>query len=462
MPKDSFAAIVPAAGLGTRMKSATPKFLHKLCGRTLISHIVLQLNEVADEIVLVVGTGSELVREEIKRTCADFIEKIRFVEQGELLGSGHATKMGLSAMQSDAENVLVVLGDMPLLTSEVLRGMCETFSDSSSQVLVSTAHLENPFGYGRIVRDENSVVREIVEEKDCDDAQKKIAECNMYPFAFSKSFLEIALDKLDTNNSQGEQYLTDVVQIARQSNVGVTSFTYEEPKIAQGANDRAQMSGLEKIMRSRINDEYMKNGVTMIDPDNTYIDIDVVIEADVTILPGTILEGATKIASGCIIGPNTRIVDSEIGENCVIESSKVVSSKCAQDVTVGPFSSLRAGTQLHQGVHIGTSVEIKNSTVGKGTKIPHLSYIGDAEIGENTNLGAGTTTANYDGKDKHKTVIGNNVKTGVNTVLVAPVEVGDGAYTGAGAVVVENVPPGALAKGVPAKNDDEWISPSER
>ncbi len=462
MSKGSFAAIVPAAGLGTRMKSDTPKFLHKLCGRTLISHIVLQLNEVVDEIVLVVGTGSELVREEIKSTCADFIERIRFIEQGELLGSGHATKIGLSALTSDAENVIVVLGDMPLLTSEILQEMCSSFSDTNAQVLVSTANLENPFGYGRIVRDENNIVRQIIEEKDCDDAQKKIQECNMYPFAFSRSFLEIAIDKLDTNNAQGEQYLTDVVQIARESNVGVTSFTYQDPKLAQGANDREQMSQLEKIMREKINSQHMRNGVTMVDPTNTYIDSGVEIESDVTILPGTIIEGTTTIASGCVLGPNTRIIDSKIGKDCVIESSKVVSSICEDRVTIGPSSSLRKGTILREDVHIGTSVELKNSVVGKGTKIPHLSYIGDAEIGENTNLGAGTTTANYDGKNKHKTIIGSNVKTGVNTVLVAPVQIGDGAYTGAGAVVVADVPPGSLAKGVPAKIDDEWISPSQR
>lgn len=462
MSKGSFAAIVPAAGLGTRMKSKTPKFLHKLCGRTMISHIVLQLNEIADEIVLVIGTGSELVKEEINLTCADFVDKIRFIEQGELLGSGHATKIGLSALKSNAENVIVVLGDMPLLTSEVLGEMCDAFSQNSAEVLVSTARLENPFGYGRIVRDENRVVKQIVEEKDCDDTQIEINECNMYPFVFSRNFLEIAIEKLDANNSQGEQYLTDVVQIARQSNVGVTSFTYDDSKSAQGANDRAQMAILEKIMREKINDQHMKNGVTITDPEHTYIDADVVIEPDVTILPGTSLQGRTTIASGCIIGPNSQIIDSSIGNNCVIESSKIASSVCGHDVTVGPFSSLRSGTDLRKGVHIGTSVELKNTVVGKGTKIPHLSYIGDAEIGENSNLGAGTTTANYDGVSKHKTVIGNNVKTGVNTVLVAPVVIGDGAYTGAGAVVVSDVPAGSLAKGVPAKIDDEWIEPSKR
>ena len=462
MSKGSISAIIPAAGLGTRMKSETPKFLHKLCGRTVISHIVLQLIDLVDEVVLVVGTGSDLVREEIANTCGNYKDKITFVEQGQLLGSGHATNVGLSALRSNSENILVVLGDMPLLSTSEFEEIIATFSKSNSDVLVSTAKLESPFGYGRVLRDENNIVKQIVEEKDCDEAQRGISECNMYPFAFSRSFLEFAIEKLDTNNSQGEQYLTDTVQIARESNRGVSSYVYNDPEIAQGANDRAQMAQLEKIMREQINDEHMKNGVTMQDPSSTYIDSDVSIEPDVTILPGTILEGKTTIASGSIIGPNTRIIDSAIGNNCVIESSKVFQSVCEDGVTVGPFSSLRSGTALRKGVHVGTSVEIKNSVVGKGSKIPHLSYIGDAEIGENTNLGAGTTTANFDGMAKHKTKIGDNVKTGVNTVLVAPVTIGDGAYTGAGAVVVTDVPSGSLAKGVPAQIDDDWIAPSER
>lgn len=459
MTKRSTAAIVPAAGLGTRMKSTKPKFLHELCGRTVISHIAMALAPVVDEIVFVVGNGREAVQLEIETTCATFLGKISFVVQEELLGSGHATKLGMSGLTEDAQNILVVLGDMPLLTSSILDEMCNEFEASQADVLVSTAILNQPFGYGRVIRDENEIVRQIVEQKDCDDAQKKIQECNMYPFMFERSFLETALDKLDTNNSQGEQYLTDVVEIARESSKRVVSYTYTESKFAQGANDREQLSELEKIMRNEINSQHMKNGVTMVDPDSTYVDSEVKIEADVTLLPGTYLQGATSVSTGSVIGPNSRIIDSTIGENCVIESSTVKGSTLESGVTVGPYSSIRPGTILHEDVHIGTSVEIKKSEIGKGSKIPHLSYIGDATVGENTNLGAGTTTANYDGKNKHQTTIGSNVKTGVNTVLVAPVNVGDGAYTGAGAVVVEDVPAGALAKGIPARNDEEWTAP---
>ena len=428
----------------------------------MISHIALALEPVVDEIIFVVGNGRELVEAELKITCAEFIDRIAFAEQKELLGSGHAVKMGLAALTSSPENIIVALGDMPLLNSSVLQEMCDAFESSNAEVLVSTAIMENPFGYGRIVRDENNIVREIVEENDCDTAQTRITECNMFPFVLKRSFLEIALDKLDTNNSQGEQYLTDVVAIARDSSKAVTSYTYQNPSVAQGANDRKQLADLEKIMRDEINSEHMKNGVTFVDPSNTYVDADVEIEADVTLMPGTILQGKTRIASGSVIGPNTRIVDSVVGANCVIESSTIKESTLENRVTVGPYASLRAGTVLRENVHVGTFVEMKKSDIGKGTKVPHLSYLGDATVGENANLGAGTTTANYDGKDKHATVIGDGVKTGVNTVLVAPVKVDDGAYTGAGAVVVEDVPKGALAKGVPARVDVEWVSPENR
>lgn len=459
MQKRPIAAIVPAAGLGTRMKSSVPKFLHQICGQTVITHILKSLENQVDEIVVVVGNGKEEVIAEVVVSCDAFKERIRFVEQPELLGSGHATKIGMTQVSENIKDIIVVLGDMPLVSSKILAEMISQFQDSKAGVYVSTAHLAEPFGYGRIVRDENNVIKKIVEEKDCDDSLRKITECNMYPFLFEKDFLEIALDKLDTNNSQGEQYLTDVVEIARESNIGVGSYLYEQERFAKGANDRAQLSELEQIMREELNKEFMKNGVTMKDPNSVYIDSGVEIGTDVTILPNVYIEGKTTVASGCVIGPNTRIIDSIVGENCIIESSKLNGVELKTGVTVGPFASLRPETVLEENVHVGSFVEIKKSKVGKNSKVPHLSYVGDATIGENTNLGAGTTTANYDGKNKHKTVIGNNVKTGVNTVLVAPVSLGDNSYTGAGAVVIKDVPEGALAKGVPAENDDDWTPP---
>jgi bifunctional UDP-N-acetylglucosamine pyrophosphorylase/glucosamine-1-phosphate N-acetyltransferase len=456
-----FAAIVPAAGLGTRMKSSLPKFLHALCGQSIITHIVTALENTADEIVLVVGNGRELVEAEINRTCANFIDRISFVEQKELLGSGHAVKTAMPLVGDNVDNVIVVLGDMPLLSESVVSDIMNTFVTSQADVLVSTAQLANPFGYGRIVRNEDGSVISIVEEKDATDDQRKITEANMYPFCFTKDFLDMYLDDIEANNVQAEQYLTDLVSIAETNGRKVSSYTYANPDIAQGANDRAQLSELEFIMRNTINDEHMKNGVTMVDPSSTYIDASVTLEADVTLLPGCILEGTTTIAQGSVVGPNTRIVDSAVGTNCTIESSTIKGSTIDNEVTVGPYVSLRPGTHLHDGSHVGTFVEMKKTEVGKGSKVPHLSYLGDATIGENSNCGAGTITANYDGANKHASHVGDNVKLGVNTVLVAPVEVGDDAYTAAGAVVTKDVPSGALAKGVPAQIVEDWTPPAK-
>ncbi len=458
----SFVAVVPAAGLGSRMKSDTPKFLHKVCGQSIIVHIMRLLRNSVDEIVVVVGNGKEQVIAEIETQCADYLEMIKFVEQKELLGSGHAVKMAMPSISEDVKNVIVVLGDMPLLSTEVVNEMTDFFQKKNAKVLVSTAQLKDPFGYGRIIRDANGDIETIVEEKDCAPEQRSVTEANMYPFCFTKEFLEKYLDELVPNNAQGEQYLTDLVAIARSQNEKIVSYLYTQTEIAQGVNDRSQLSVLEKFMKEQINQTHMKNGVTMIDPDSTYIGIDVTIDQDVTILPGTILEGKTSIAKGSTIGPNTRIVDSVIGQNCTIESSTVKESTIEDDVTVGPYASLRPGTLLREGVHVGTFVEMKKSQIGKGSKVPHLSYLGDATVGENSNLGAGTITANYDGKDKHQTIIGDDVKLGVNTVLVAPVEIGDEVYSAAGAVITKDVPKESLAKGIPAEIVSEWTPPAKR
>lgn len=444
------------------MKSDLPKFLHPVCGTSMITHIVKNLKSVVDEIILVVGTGRELVQKEIETSCVDFLEKISFVEQKELLGSGHAVKTGMTGLTTQADNIIVVLGDMPLVSSAVMTSILDAFTQSNADVLVSTAITDNPCGYGRIIRDESGMIADIVEEKDCDDQQRRIKETNMYPFCFTRNYLENSLDLLETNNSQGEQYLTDLVAIARSQSREVTSYTYEDDRIAQGANDRAQLSTLESTMRSTINTEHMKNGVTMMDPESTYVDATVTLEADVTLLPGTILQGTTAIAAGSIIGPNSRIIDSSVGKNCVIESSTIKESILEDNVTVGPYASLRPGTLLREGSHVGTFVEMKKTHIGKGSKVPHLSYLGDATVGENSNLGAGTITANYDGKDKHPTTVGDNVKLGVNTILVAPVEVGDEAYSAAGAVITKDVPASSLAKGVPAEIVEDWTPPVKR
>ncbi len=447
MTSNNIAAVVPCAGLGTRMKSSKPKFLHEICGRTIISHIVFSLIDVCDEIVLVVGNGSKEVIAEINNIFSSHksFSKIVFAEQKELLGSGDAVRVGLEKVSSKIDSVLVLPGDVPLMTSEIISPIIDKFIKQDVAILISVAKLENSFGYGRIVRDNNLQVQKIVEEKDCDEYQRNISEANMCPFIFKKDFLLSALPKINSNNSQNEIYLTDTVEIAAQAGERITVFKFDDCTCAYGVNDRKQLGALQKIMQARINEMHMSNGVTIIDPDNTYIDCDVKIENDVTITPGSVIRGNSKIKAGSIIDSST-LVDALVGAN----------------VSIGPKSYLRPGTVLHDNVHIGTSVEIKKSEIGKGTKIPHLSYIGDCITGENCNFGGGTITANYDGKDKHQTILGDNVKLGVNTILVAPVKIGNNVYSAAGAVITKDVPDSALAKGVPAEIIENWTPPSER
>ena len=443
----SIAAIVPAAGMSTRMKSKKPKFLHDICGRSIISHIVYSLIESCDEIVVVIGNCGDEVTELVNNEFADHTHysKIRFATQKEMLGSADAVRTGLEKVSESMESIFVQLGDVPLMTKEVVSSIISKFNNEEAKLLVATAILDEPFGYGRIVRNDDKKILKIVEQKDCDDKQKEIKEANMFPFVFAREFLESSLPKIKSNNQQKELYLTDCVEIASNENEKVASYIYEDVEFAMGINDRSQLAEAEKVMRARINEGHMKNGVTIIDPENTYIDAEVEIENDVTITPGTVLKGKTKIGSGSVID-NSKVIDSVLGAN----------------VTIGPMSYLRPGTVLEDNVHIGTSVEIKNSKIGKGSKIPHLSYIGDCTTGENCNLGAGTTTANYDGKNKHQTILGNDVKLGVNTVIVAPVKIGNNVYSAAGAVITKDIPDNALAKGVPATIVENWTPPSER
>jgi bifunctional UDP-N-acetylglucosamine pyrophosphorylase/glucosamine-1-phosphate N-acetyltransferase len=327
-------------------------------------------------------------------------------------------------------------------------------TDAAATLL--TTHLDDPTGYGRIVRDGRGGVARIVEQADATDEERAITEINPAIYCFRRSLLAPALRRLTPANAQGEYYLTDVVAVLRDAGHTVGAIAVEDPFECMGVNDRAQLARAEAALRDRINDAWMRAGVTMVDPRTTYIDASVVLEADVRILPNTLLEGATTIASGAVLGPDVRLVDTEVGSGATVSHTVARSAAIGAGCAVGPFVSLRAGTRLAAGAHVGTFVETKNAEIGEGAKVPHLAYVGDATVGPRANVGAGTITANYDGRAKHRTEIGADARIGSNTVLRAPVRIGDGAYTGAGSVVTRDVPPGALAKGVPAEIDEGW------
>ena len=459
------AAIVLAAGEGTRMRSATPKVLHPLAGRPMLAHLVdaltaLSIDEMhIDRVVVVVGHGAERVT----TTLQDAINTstpVDFVEQPVQRGTGDATAVALSAFSEDAgldeDDVVVLVADVPLLRHETIEELVLLHRESDAAATLLTMHLDNPTGYGRIVRDARGQVARIVEQSDADENELAITEVNPAIYCFKRSLLAPALRRLTATNAQGEYYLTDVIGVLRDAGHSVSALTADDHLECMGVNDRVQLSAAERVLRERINTRWMREGVTMVDPSATYIDASVTLEADVRLLPGTILEGTTRVGAGASIGPNSRLINTQVGERSVVQSTNARDSEIGPDCTVGPYASLRPGTRLAAGVHVGTYVELKNVEVDEGAKIPHLAYIGDAKIGARSNIGAGTITANYDGKMKHHSIIGADVRIGSNTVLRAPVSIGDGAYTAAGSVVTRDVPPGALAKGVPAEIDEGW------
>ena len=463
--KRPLAAIVLAAGEGTRMRSETPKVLHPLAGRPMLAHLVdaltaLSIDEMhINRVVVVVGHGAERVTTTLQGAISTSTP-VDFVEQPVQRGTGDATAVALSAFSQDAgideDDVVVLVADVPLLRTETIKELVLLHRKSDAAATLLTMHLEDPTGYGRIVRDARGLVARIVEQSDADESELAITEVNPAIYCFKRSLLAPALRRLTATNAQGEYYLTDVIGVLREAGHSVSALTADDHLECMGVNDRVQLSAAERVLRERINTRWMRDGVTMVDPSATYIDASVTLEADVRLLPGTILEGDTRVGTGAIIGPNSRLINTQVGERSVVQSTNARDSEIGPDCTVGPYASLRPGTKLAAGVHVGTYVELKNVEVDEGAKIPHLSYIGDAKIGARSNIGAGTITANYDGKMKHQSVIGADVRIGSNTVLRAPVSIGDGAYTAAGSVVTRDVPPGALAKGVPAEIDEGW------
>jgi len=430
-------AVILAAGEGKRMKSKYPKVLHQICGRPLLGHVLAALEDLCTEKIVVIGHGAAEVK-------AAFGSSVRYALQEEQLGTGHAV-MQAAPLLSGRGEVMVVCGDTPLLSSETLGELLKEHRRTGAAATVLTALVPNPFGYGRIIRSAAGALEKIVEEKDADDREKAVAEINTGTYVFAAELLLDVLKRLSNKNSQGEYYLTDCIALLIGKGLRVSSFCLEDYRHALGVNDRNQLAQAAFLLRQQINQRLMNSGVTMVDPAATYVDIDVRVGPDTTLFPNTSLLGSVEVGMGCSIGPNTEIKDSILGDNVTVRHSVLSGCKLADNVTVGPFAQLRPETVLREGVKIGNFVEIKKSDIGKNCKIPHLSYVGDAQVGNHVNLGAGTIVVNYDGKEKHCTVIGDQAFVGCNSNLVAPVTIGKGAFVAAGSTITKDVPPGALA-----------------
>jgi bifunctional UDP-N-acetylglucosamine pyrophosphorylase/glucosamine-1-phosphate N-acetyltransferase len=448
-----------AAGQGTRMHSAVPKVLHEVCGRPMIAWPILAAREA--------GAGRVCVIVPPDRDLSSVLpEGTETIVQPQADGTGGALRAATDVIR-DSDTVLVLSGDTPLLGSEEIDGLLAAHAEAGAAATMMTTELEDPGTFGRVIRRTDGEVVKIVEAKKPGDAspeELEVKEVNAGTYAFAGQPLADALDGLTNDNAQGEYYLPDVLPLIRDAGGKVTAHLVGDPAVNLGVNDRADLARVSDEARRRINLAHMRSGVTIEDPGATWIDADVRIEPDTTILPGTSLRGSTAIGSGSVVGPMTTLIDSRIGERATVLHSYLTGCEVANEAKVGPFAYLRPKAMIGEGAKAGSFVEIKNSEIGRGAKVPHLSYIGDADVGEGTNLGASTVTANYDGRNKNRTKIGKNVHTGVDTTFVAPVEVGDGAYTGAGSVIADDIPPGALGisradqknvEGYAAKKDKE-------
>jgi bifunctional UDP-N-acetylglucosamine pyrophosphorylase/glucosamine-1-phosphate N-acetyltransferase len=451
------AVIVLAAGEGTRMKSSTPKVLHRIGGRTLLGHAIAAARGVSPEhLAVVVRHGRDLVASHV----AEIDPSAVIADQDEVKGTGRATECALEALPGGLEGtILVTYGDVPLLDGATLHALVEDHAATQSAVTVITAHLENPTGYGRILRGPEGDVEGIVEQKDATQEQRAITEINSGIYAFDAEVLQQALGKVGTDNAQGEKYLTDVLAIARAAGGRVSAHLIEDLWQTEGVNDRVQLARLGKELNRRTTERWMREGVTIVDPATTWIDSDVSLGLDVTILPNTQLLGATTIGAHATIGPDTTLTDTEVGEGAEVKRTEAILAVIGPEASVGPFSYLRAGTELGARGKIGGFVETKNVTIGEGAKVPHLTYAGDATIGAGANIGAGTIFANYDGVAKHHTTVGKDSFVGSDSVLIAPVTIADGTYVGAGSAVTDDVDPGqmAVARGR-QRNIDGWVA----
>ncbi|MCU1442808.1 MAG: bifunctional N-acetylglucosamine-phosphate uridyltransferase/glucosamine-phosphate [Cryobacterium sp.] len=450
------AIIVLAAGQGTRMKSALPKLLHPLAGMPMISHVLATARALdAAHIVTVVRHE----RDQVAAVVAEELPESIIVDQDEIPGTGRAVEQAVAALPANFDgDILVINGDVPLLDAGTLSALIAAHRATAASATVLSAVPDDATGYGRIIRSELGAFDRIVEQKDATDAELAVAEINAGVYLFGLGELRDQLARLTTDNAQGEKYLTDVIGLLRRAGSDVTAVPVAEPWIVAGVNDRAQLGDTAQKLNALIVRGWQLAGVTVQDPATTWIDLKATLAPDVTILPGTQILGATVVATGATIGPDTTLVDCEIGENAVVKRTDGTLAVIGSGASVGPFSYLRPGTYLGADGKIGTFVETKNARIGDGSKVPHLSYVGDATVGVQSNIGAGTIFANYDGVNKHHSEVGSYVRTGSHNVFVAPITIGDGAYTGAGTVVRKDVPAGALAINVaPQRNMNGWV-----
>ena len=438
------ASIILAAGQGTRMRSKLPKVLHPLLGKPLVWHALRAVNPLVDGTpVLVVGYGAQAVKEAVG-------DGATYALQAEQLGTGHAVAAAKVQVDPQVETILVTFADMPLLRQETLQKLIDLHQTSASPVTMTSFIGDEARGFGRVVRNEHGHVIAIVEQADATPEQLAIREYNVSAYCFDAAWLWKALEGIPIS-PKGEYYLTDVIGLAVQSGFAVQSMILEDPTDGIGLNNRVHLAQAEKVMRQRINEKWMLAGVTLVSPETTVIEADVHIGQDTVILPNTYLRGGTRIGEDCEIGPDTTVINTKVGDHVKVIASYLECAQVADHVTIGPYCHLRKNAILEEGVHLGNFAEVKDSTLGPGTKMGHFSYIGNAKIGKNVNIGAGTITCNYDGKNKNATEIGDDVFIGSDTMLVAPVKIGDRSTTGAGAVVTRDVPPDTLVIGVPAK-----------
>ena len=435
--------IVLAAGDGTRMKSNKAKVLHEIAGRTIIENVLAAVAPIsAKNTTVVVGADKDAVVEHLSSISS----KIKIVEQKKRNGTGGAAQLAL-AEHKGTGTVLILAGDTPLLTSRTLQEFIDAHHSDGNQASVLTTLLPDPTGYGRIIREDFGLISQIVEEKDANESQRAIDEINTGVYLFDIQTLRQVIDNLERKNAQKELYLTDVIALINKNGSNAYAILANDYTETLGINDRTQLAECAAIMRDRINYFHMKNGVTIMDPTTTWIDFEVRIDSDVVIFPSSSIGGKSYIQSGAIIGPRTTLIDCEVLKHAQVVESFATKSKIGSGVRVGPYTYLRKGTVLDNESKVGAFVEVKNSTIGKGSKVAHLSYVGDAQIGQESNIGAATVFVNYDGENKHQTKIGDQVRIGSDTMLVAPVTVGDGAYTAAGSVINEDVPAGAMGIG---------------